>query len=48
MIRTLTERTNTTGPAPPHAEDTLQLLKRVRSEERKAEDAGKEGVQGSG
>lgn len=49
MIRTLAERTNTPGPAPPLAEDNLQLLKRARSsEERKAEGAGKEGVEGSG
>ena len=47
MIRTLTERTNTSGPTPPLAEDNLQLLKRARPEERKVVDGGKEGVEGS-
>ena len=41
MIRTLTKRTTPPGPAEPLAEDHLQLLKRARSEECKAEDAGK-------
>ena len=48
MIRTLTKRTTPPGPAEPLAEDHLQLLKRARSEECKAEDAGKEGPEGKG
>ena len=48
MIRTLTKRTTPPGPAEPLAEDHLQLLKRARSEECKAEDAGKEGPEGEG
>lgn len=48
MIRTLTKRTTPPGPAEPLAENHLQLLKRARSEECKAEDAGKEGPEGKG
>ena len=48
MIRTLTKRTTPPGPAEPLAEDHLQLLKRARSEECKAGDAGKEGPEGKG